>query len=88
MQAQKFLISGKVQGVYFRASTKQRATALGITGWVRNLDDGRVEVYACAEPQRLASLQDWLWQGPPNAKVEHVEVSDVPLAPHQQFTIT
>lgn len=70
-----YLVSGRVQGVFFRASAQQAAQRLALTGWVRNLADGRVELVACGEPDKLAALEAWLWQGPPGARVEQVSAS-------------
>lgn len=58
-----FYVSGRVQGVYFRATTQATARQLGLTGWVRNLPDGRVEGVACGEGKQLDKLVTWL-QGP------------------------
>jgi len=66
-------VSGRVQGVWFRASTQVQAQRLGIRGYARNLRDGRVEVLACGEEQALAKLKAWLWQGPSGAQVDKVE---------------
>lgn len=77
MQTKQFFVTGKVQGVYFRASTQREALALGLGGWVRNLDDGRVEVLASGDAQALTKLEKWLWQGPERAHVESVEQSAV-----------
>lgn len=71
-------VSGRVQGVFYRAATQRKAQALGLTGWVRNLPDGRVELVASGRQESLLELQDWLWEGPPNAAVldvrcEHIE---------------
>ena len=71
-------ISGKVQGVWFRASTQSQAEKLGVTGWVRNLPDGRVEVLACGDRAQLTSLVTWLHQGPPDASVSRVETLEIP----------
>ena len=70
------LVSGKVQGVFYRASTAERAKALGVTGYAKNLADGRVEVLACGEEVAVMELCEWLWQGPPAAKVENVGIDD------------
>lgn len=67
-------VSGLVQGVFFRASTREQAKRLGVTGWVRNLPDGRVEIFACGEKSRLEALLEWLQEGPPHANVSGVEV--------------
>jgi acylphosphatase len=77
--ARRCLVSGRVQGVYFRASTRQRAEALGVTGHARNLPDGGVEVLACGTEQAVEALCRWLWQGPPAAHVTNVVVEDVAI---------
>jgi acylphosphatase len=69
----QYWISGRVQGVYFRAFTESIARRLGICGWVRNLQDARVEVLACGEPAALEAFEASLHQGPPRAKVDQVE---------------
>ena len=65
----RYWISGRVQGVYFRASTRDQAVRLGLRGYARNLADGRVEVLACGDAQALQCLHDWLQHGPPQAAV-------------------
>jgi acylphosphatase len=77
--ARRCYISGRVQGVFFRAATRQRAFQLGVTGHAKNLADGRVEVLACGEPQAVTQLCEWLWQGPPSAKVTQVEAVEVAI---------
>ncbi|PPD32468.1 MAG: acylphosphatase [Methylomonas sp.] len=77
MRTLKLLISGRVQGVFFRASTQKLALQLGVTGTVRNLDDSRVEVIAQAEEEVLQALIDWCHRGPPSAKVERVELIEL-----------
>jgi len=77
-QCRRFLISGRVQGVFYRASTRERAAALGINGYARNLDDGRVEVLACGTQASLDALEAWLWQGPSAAGVKHVDAEQSP----------
>lgn len=66
-------LSGRVQGVFFRAATVEEARGLGLRGWVRNLPDGRVEIAAEGSRERLAMLRAWAHQGPPGARVEQVE---------------
>lgn len=68
-----FLVSGRVQGVFFRASTQTQARSLGLRGWARNLVDGRVEVFAAGAERSLDDLHRWLAQGPPMAAVSKVE---------------
>ena len=65
-------VAGRVQGVFFRASTREQAQALGLTGYARNLPDGRVEVFACGTPGAINQLKDWLRVGPPGARVSGV----------------
>jgi len=70
------VVSGAVQGVGFRQGCRHRARSLDLVGWARNLDDGRVEVFAQGRDPSLAALLDWLWIGPSSARVAGVE-SDV-----------
>ena len=72
MATLRFVVSGRVQGVFFRASARAEATRLGLAGSARNLDDGRVEVVAIGPDAALDALERWLWQGPPSARVEGV----------------
>ena len=82
-----FIISGRVQGVFFRATTKSKAIELGISGWVSNLPDGRVEVFAYAEPTQLSELEGWLWKGPSAAQVTDVLSSEIPWESCDGFLI-
>ena len=75
--ARRCFVSGRVQGVFYRASTRQKATELGVSGYAINLDDGRVEVLAVGPPSAVQSLIDWLWIGPPSARVTGVVVREV-----------
>ncbi|NOZ84845.1 MAG: acylphosphatase [Deltaproteobacteria bacterium] len=68
------LIRGRVQGVWFRQSTKEQAIRLGLKGWVRNLPDGRVEAVAEGNRPELEKLIEWCRNGPPLARVDEVEV--------------
>lgn len=77
MPTARFLVDGRVQGVFFRASTREQALALGIAGCARNLDDGRVEVLASGNAEALDALGRWLWQGPPAAAVTAVRREDL-----------
>ena len=74
--ALRFLVSGKVQGVCFRANTQEQARHLGLRGYVRNLPDGRVEVLAAGADGALEALAEWLWQGPPLSRVDAVDRQD------------
>jgi len=72
----KLLISGSVQGVFFRQSAKLEAEKLGIVGWVKNRDDGNVEAMVEGEKAKIAEFIKWCKNGPPFAKVEKVEVEE------------
>lgn len=72
----RFVVRGRVQGVFYRASAQQTARQLGVTGWVRNCDDGSVELLACGVGAQLAALEQWLWEGPPRAQVTEVARED------------
>jgi acylphosphatase len=67
------IVWGRVQGVGYRVSARKKAAELGLAGWVRNLPDGTVEVYAQGASAPLAALRDWLRLGPPGAKVAEVQ---------------
>ena len=73
MSAARFIVSGKVQGVFFRASAREEALRLGLRGWAKNLPDGRVEVIAAGDGAALEDLAAWLREGPPMARVEDLE---------------
>jgi acylphosphatase len=77
MACARFHVSGRVQGVFFRASTRAQAMHLGICGHARNLRDGRVEVLAEGKAEALAELEEWLQHGPPGARVSGVEREDI-----------
>jgi acylphosphatase len=67
------VITGRVQGVFYRASTRDEAVRRGLTGWVRNLPDGGVECVAEGEEGALHGLVAWCQEGPPAARVDHVD---------------
>ena len=79
MIARRCFVAGRVQGVFYRASTRARAEALGVTGFARNLADGRVEVLACGAPEAVDALCAWLWQGSPASSVSEVVTEDLAL---------
>lgn len=78
------LVSGRVQGVFFRSSAQEQATRLGLTGWVRNLPDGRVEIEAQGEPDAAEALLEWSARGPSGARVDEVETSDLDPVPDER----
>jgi acylphosphatase len=77
VSAAQFIVRGKVQGVWFRASTRDEASRLGLTGHARNLADGSVEVLAMGDADAIDALARWLHIGPPLARVEVVSRSDL-----------
>jgi DNA ligase D-like protein (predicted 3'-phosphoesterase) len=86
-RAVRALVSGAVQGVGFRESTRRRARKLGVLGWVRNEDDGTVAVHAEGERGALDELVAFLRKGPRGAKVRDVELDDVRTEGHEQFAV-
>ncbi len=78
MKAIHAYVSGRVQGVFFRQTCRQTARRLHLDGWVRNLPDGRVEVWAQGPEGAVDALETWLWTGPQHAAVTGVESHDVP----------
>jgi len=82
-----YFVSGRVQGVFYRASTQQQAQTLNLAGWVRNRRDGRVEVYACGTLEQHRALKNWLETGPSHAKVSNIEVREAEFEACSQFEI-
>ncbi len=78
MASRRFLVSGRVQGVWFRAATRDKAIGLGLSGHAVNLPDGRVEVVACGAEAALDELAAWLWHGPELARVTEVSSENLP----------
>ena len=84
----RFAVTGRVQGVFFRDSTRRKAESLGLTGYARNLPDGSVEVLACGAVEGLDELGAWLKKGPRMAAVEGVEAMPVDdVDPPRDFTV-
>ena len=86
-QCRQFRVSGRVQGVFYRASAQEQATALGLTGWVKNLADGRVELVACGPAGMVAKLEQWLHHGPDYARVDQVLVQNIAAQPFTGFQV-
>jgi len=85
--ARRFTIRGRVQGVWFRDSTRRRALSLQLTGTAINLENGDVEVFACGEPAALDSLAEWLRRGPPLAEVTELTASPAEWREVRGFSI-
>jgi acylphosphatase len=86
MECRLFSVRGRVQGVWFRESTRREAVALGITGYAKNMADGSVEVLACGDSAALQRLAEWLEVGPPAARVSLVDWSPADCPPPDSFT--
>ncbi len=80
-------VSGKVQGVYFRAASQQMAIEYGLSGYAHNLADGEVEVLICGEQENVDKMLAWLNHGPPTAEVTNVQAKQVPWQDHNHFSI-
>jgi acylphosphatase len=85
--ARRCFVTGLVQGVFFRASTRQKAAELGISGYASNLADGRVEVLIVGEQSAATRLIEWLHRGPPSARVKSVDVREVDLEDLQEVPV-
>lgn len=77
MRAVEIHVRGRVQGVFYRASSRDEARRLGLTGWVRNEPDGRVVLRAAGTDDAVAALIAWCRQGPPQARVSGVDVTEL-----------
>lgn len=80
-------VTGRVQGVFFRETTKRRALEIGVRGWVRNQDDGSVLVHAEGPKPAVERMADFLAQGPPSARVEAVDARPAKVEGHEQFAV-
>jgi acylphosphatase len=80
-------VKGRVQGVWYRQSTLRMAEAYGVTGWVRNLSNGDVELLVCGAEGDVEKLKKWLWQGPVNAEVSDVKCEVVENEAHSGFVV-
>jgi acylphosphatase len=80
MICRRSFVSGRVQGVFYRATCVRKAQSLGLTGFARNLADGRVEVLACGDAAAVDTFVAWLWEGSPACRVTAVESTGVDAA--------
>jgi acylphosphatase len=83
----RVLVAGRVQGVFFRDTCRSQARRAGVSGWVRNRRDGRVEAVFEGDEEAVEHLVAWCGHGPPGARVEQVEVSDEALTGESGFSI-
>ena len=87
MIARHISVSGRVQGVFFRAWTRERAEALGLTGWIRNCPDGHVEAHVEGEDSLVEQMLELLRRGPPAAQVENLRTWDVEPCEFDEFEV-
>ena len=87
MVTRHYLVSGVVQGVGFRYVARDEAVRLNVTGWIRNLQDGRVEAVACGDVEALVVFENWLRHGPDAARVDEVTVTSIEDESFAQFEI-
>jgi len=85
--ARQYFVRGRVQGVGYRYFAQKEASRIGVTGYARNLDDGRVEVYACGTAAQLSELEGLLWKGPRWSDVHGVETREEALRKYSDFFI-
>ena len=83
----RVVVSGRVQGVFFRDSCQRQASRAGVTGWVRNLADGRVEAWLEGDTDAVARVTEWCRVGPARALVSTVSIEEEPPQGHQSFRI-
>ena len=80
-------VQGRVQGVFYRASTQQRAHQLGLRGWVRNCDDGSVEAVLCGDQAALDAMLAWMAQGPARARVDALQKAPAKVPDNNDFEV-
>lgn len=87
MIATRVIVTGRVQGVWYRATTMKMAKKFGVHGWVRNMPDGSVEAHLEGEPERVDDLIDWMNEGPPLASVDNVETFPAEVQDFPDFSM-
>lgn len=87
MKTVRLIIKGKVQGVFYRATAKDVADLTGVKGWVRNLPDKNVELFATAPEETLQKFISWCKQGPPKARVDEVIIEELDLQEFNNFKV-
>jgi acylphosphatase len=88
IRACRIVVIGRVQGVFYRQSTRDKALELGLNGTVKNCDDGSVEVFAEGKPQQIELLIEWCRTGPPRARVDKLDIHESTLKNYAGFIIT
>ena len=83
----RIVARGRVQGVWFRESARRQAERHGVSGWVRNRADGAVEAELEGAPEDVELVARWFEHGPPDARVDRVEVSELPLSDERGFVV-
>lgn len=81
------LITGKVQGVFYRQATKEQALLRGLTGWVKNLPDGTVEAKLFGDEAQVLTMLEWLATGPPRAVVSDLKISNIAIETYTSFEV-
>jgi len=79
MKTIRLIVKGKVQGVFYRATAKEAADKLGVTGWTKNLSDKNVEIIATSSAEILQQFITWCWQGPSRARVDEIIIDELPF---------
>jgi acylphosphatase len=87
MIRRRVVVSGQVQGVFFRDTCRRHAHAYGVTGWVRNCPDGTVEAAFEGEPRAVDAMIEWVRKGPPTAQVDRVEITDEQPVGERSFRV-
>jgi acylphosphatase len=87
MIAREIIIKGKVQGVFYRASAKEKADELGLNGWVKNRAEGSVEIWVEGADRYVLEMTEWCWQGPARARVDEVDVKVVEPDGYLEFKV-
>lgn len=87
MTAKRIVVKGRVQGVFFRVHAKQKADVLELRGWVKNCEDGCVELHVQGSPEKVLEMEKWCREGPPAAQVEHMVSTDAHVGKYDDFSI-
>lgn len=88
IKALHITVEGRVQGVFYRKSTQDKARALNLSGWVKNKTNGNVEIWAEGEENELGKLLEWAAEGPPQARVTNIDKKEVEPAGYGSFDIS